>query len=189
MSIANTYSLQLTAGKSPADIPIFRCDECRSRAESGPCTTTGMPTDAYQMNGYHEDSGVTLRRQPPAYSVQGLCIDILHHTPLPYVITALQIQHSVLLTRFSLSIELPDTMRHDQSSLINLILGLKFSFLLEDSRLTCAPDLPTTMATRTTYLTPCYRGWMDRWMYADPRRTIAAPESCCAITTNLHQIN
>jgi len=44
--------------------------------------------DAYQ---YSEEM---LRRQPPAHSVQTLCIDIPHHTLPPYVVTAPAIQHS-----------------------------------------------------------------------------------------------
>ena len=48
-------------------------------------------------------------------------------------------------------IELPDTTRHDQPS---LIFDLEFSFFPEDSRLTCAPDLPTMTVTKTAYLTP-----------------------------------
>ena len=37
--------------------------------------------------------------------------------------------------------------------------------------------------TRTAHLPPGSRGWM----YADHRRPIAAPESCCNNTINLHQ--
>jgi len=47
--------------------------------------------------------------------------------------------------------QLPDTTRHDRPS---LIFDLEVSFLPEDSRLTCAPDLPTMTVTRTAHLTP-----------------------------------
>jgi len=41
-------------------------------AEWGLCTPIGMPT-----NGHHGDTDEMLRRQPPAYSVQPSCTDIL----------------------------------------------------------------------------------------------------------------
>ena len=65
LSIANSSSLQLKAGKGPANVPMFRRDGWPSLAEWGLCTPIGMPT-----NGYHGDTDEMLRRQPPAYSVQ-----------------------------------------------------------------------------------------------------------------------
>ena len=83
MSIANTSSLQLKTGKGLANVSIFRRDGWPSLAEWGPCIPIGMPT-----NGYHGDTDVMLRRQPPAYSVQTSCTDILlPHSP-PYFMTA-----------------------------------------------------------------------------------------------------
>ena len=80
---ANTYSLQLKVGKGLANVPIFRRDGWPSLAEWGLCTPIGMST-----NKYHGDTEDMLRRQPPAYSVQTSCIDILlPHSP-PYSMTA-----------------------------------------------------------------------------------------------------
>jgi len=70
-SIANTSSL-----KGLANVSIFRRNGWPNLAEWGLCTPIGMP-----INGYHGDTDEVLRRQPPAYSVQASCTDILL---LPY---------------------------------------------------------------------------------------------------------
>jgi len=49
MSIANISSLQLKAGKGPANVPIFRRDGWPSLAEWGLCTPIGMPTNMDTM--------------------------------------------------------------------------------------------------------------------------------------------
>ena len=81
MSIANTSSLQLKAGKGLANVSIFRRDGWPSLAEWGLSVYPNW--DA----GCHGDTDEMLRRQPPAYSVQTSCTDILlPHSP-PYVMT------------------------------------------------------------------------------------------------------
>jgi len=82
MSIVNTSSLQLKARKGLANLPIFRRNGWPSLAEWRLCTPIGMPT-----NGYHGDTDVRMRRQPPAYSVHTSCTDILlPHSP-PHFMT------------------------------------------------------------------------------------------------------
>jgi len=76
-------SLQLKAGKGPANVPIFRRDGLLSLAKWALCTPIGMPT-----SGYHGDTDEMLRRQPPAYSVQTSCTDILLLHSLPYFMIA-----------------------------------------------------------------------------------------------------
>jgi len=84
MSIANTSSLQLKAGKDFANVPIFRRDGWPSLpvAESGLCTPIGMST-----NGYHGDTDEMLRKQPPADSVQTSCTEILLPHSRPHFMT------------------------------------------------------------------------------------------------------
>ena len=98
------------------------------------------------INGYHGDPDEMLRRQPPAYSVQASCTDILllpHSRPHFMTVSSHPICYMILLFRFPLLSCL--TTRHDQS----LILAAG--------------------GCRLTH-----------------RRTIAAPESCCEYTINLH---
>jgi len=60
--------------------------------------------DAYQMNGYHGDTDEMLRRQPPTYSVQASCTDIL----LSSLYDRLQPSNMILLFRSPPPIELSD---------------------------------------------------------------------------------